>query len=162
MSGTSLTPREAAAVGAIDEARVLEDLRIGHVGSLRLDGDDGNASPADAEATRLPLGQALYNERGDVLAQTGVKLDTGLLDAIKSRGYTAVFVEDKQSEGIAIVDPVSFATRTKATKATRPARTAAAPVASLSPSGLRPMSSGRLCTKKASGPMIATTKRPMT
>src|SRR4051812_47116636 len=66
-----------------------------------------------------PLGQALYNERGDVLAQSGVKLDEGLLGAIRSRGYSAVFVEDKQSEGIEVVDPISFATRSKATKATR-------------------------------------------
>ena len=66
-----------------------------------------------------PLGQALYNERGDVLAQTGVRLDDGLLNAIKTRGYSAVFVDDKQSEGIEIVDPISFATRSKATKATR-------------------------------------------
>lgn len=66
-----------------------------------------------------PLGQALYNERGDVLAQTGVKLDESLLSAIKARGYTAVFVEDKQSAGIEVVDPLSFATRSKATKATR-------------------------------------------
>lgn len=66
-----------------------------------------------------PLGQALYNERGDVLAQSGVKLDVGLLGAIKARGYSAVFVDDKQSEGIEIVDPLSFATRSKATKAAR-------------------------------------------
>src|SRR5579884_3544418 len=66
-----------------------------------------------------PLGQALYNERGDVLAQTGVKLDEGLLGAIKARGYTAVLVEDEQSAGIEVVDPLSFATRSKATKVTR-------------------------------------------
>src|SRR3954451_17855259 len=65
------------------------------------------------------LGQALYTERGDVLAQSGIKLDSGLLGAIKARGYSAVFVDDKQSAGIQVVDPLSFATRSKATKATR-------------------------------------------
>ena len=66
-----------------------------------------------------PLGQALFNERGDVLAQAGVRLDDPLLTAIKARGYSAVFVEDRQSAGIEVVDPISFETRSKATKATR-------------------------------------------
>jgi putative nucleotidyltransferase with HDIG domain len=66
-----------------------------------------------------PLGQALFNDRGDVLAQEGVILDPPLISAIKSRGYSAVFVEDKQSAGIVIADPLSAETRTKATKASR-------------------------------------------
>src|SRR5579884_1707021 len=64
-----------------------------------------------------PLGQSLYNDRGDVLVAAGVTLDTSLLSAIQSRGYRAVFVEDKQSEGIPIVDPLSPETRNRATKA---------------------------------------------
>jgi putative nucleotidyltransferase with HDIG domain len=65
-----------------------------------------------------PLGQALFNDRGDVLAQAGVVLDDGLLASIKRRGYTAVFVEDKQSEGIEVHDPLSPMTRARATKVT--------------------------------------------
>jgi putative nucleotidyltransferase with HDIG domain len=73
----------------------------------------------DDVALGSPLGQPLYNDRGDVLAQVGVTLDAQLVSQIKSRGYQAVFVEDKQSEGIEIVDPLSAMTRSKATKATR-------------------------------------------
>jgi hypothetical protein len=51
----------------------------------------------DDVALGSPLGQALYNDRGDALAQAGVILDAQLVSAIKSRGYTAIFVEDRQS-----------------------------------------------------------------
>jgi HD-GYP domain-containing protein (c-di-GMP phosphodiesterase class II) len=71
----------------------------------------------DDVAVGSPLGQSLYNERGDVLAAAGVTLDPPLLGAIKSRGYREVFVEDKQTEGIQIVDPLTPETRNKATKA---------------------------------------------
>jgi len=73
----------------------------------------------DDVALGSPLGQALFNERGDILAQAGVTLDATLVRQLKIRGYTAVFVEDKQSEGIEIVDPLSPETRGRATKATR-------------------------------------------
>jgi HD-GYP domain-containing protein (c-di-GMP phosphodiesterase class II) len=66
-----------------------------------------------------PLGQALFNDRGDVLAQVGVALDSQLVTAIKARGYSQVVVDDKQTEGIEIVDPLSPETRTRANKATR-------------------------------------------
>jgi HD-GYP domain-containing protein (c-di-GMP phosphodiesterase class II) len=66
-----------------------------------------------------PLGQALFNDRGDVLAQVGVKLDTGLVNSIKSRGYNQVVVDDPISRGIEVTDPLSPATRRAATKATR-------------------------------------------
>jgi hypothetical protein len=64
-----------------------------------------------------PLGQSLYNDRGDVLAAAGVTLDPPLLAAIKTRGYREVFVEDRQTEGIEIVDPLTPETRNRATKA---------------------------------------------
>jgi putative nucleotidyltransferase with HDIG domain len=73
----------------------------------------------DDVALGSPLGQPLYNDRGDVLAQVGVTLDAQLVSQIKARGYQAVFVEDKLSEGIEIVDPLSPMTRGKATKAAR-------------------------------------------
>src|SRR5688572_27572640 len=73
----------------------------------------------DDVALGSPLGQPLYNDRGDVLAQVGVTLDAQLVSHIKARGYQAVFVDDKQSEGIEIVDPLSPMTRSKATKAAR-------------------------------------------
>jgi putative nucleotidyltransferase with HDIG domain len=66
-----------------------------------------------------PLGQALFNDRGDVLAQAGVTLDDTLLRQIKTRGYTAVFVEDKQSEGVEVHDPLSPVTRARVTKISR-------------------------------------------
>jgi putative nucleotidyltransferase with HDIG domain len=70
------------------------------------------------EEVRLgsPLGQALFNDRGDVLAQAGVVLDEGMLGAIKRRGYTALLVEDRQSDGIEIRDLLSPQTRVVATK----------------------------------------------
>jgi HD-GYP domain-containing protein (c-di-GMP phosphodiesterase class II) len=74
--------------------------------------------PIDDVQIGSPLGQALFNDRGDVLAQAGVTLDDRLLGQIKSRGYSAVFVEDKQSEGIQVVDSLSPATRARATKVT--------------------------------------------
>jgi len=64
-----------------------------------------------------PLGQSLYNDRGDVLAAAGVTLDPPLLGAIRARGYREVFVEDRQTEGIQIVDPLTPETRNRATKA---------------------------------------------
>src|SRR5262245_1124708 len=71
----------------------------------------------DAVAVGDPLGQSLYNERGDVLAAAGVTLDPPLLAAIKARGYREVFVDDKQTQGIQIVDPLTPETRNAATKA---------------------------------------------
>ncbi len=62
------------------------------------------------------LGQALFNERGDVLAQVGVILNAQLVESIKARGYTAVVVDDAQSEGIELVDPLTPETRARATK----------------------------------------------
>lgn len=73
----------------------------------------------DDVALGNPLGQALYNDRGDVLAQVGVILDSQLVSQIKSRGYAAIYVEDKQSQGIKVVDPLTPETRVKANKATR-------------------------------------------
>jgi HD-GYP domain-containing protein (c-di-GMP phosphodiesterase class II) len=66
-----------------------------------------------------PLGQALFNDRGDVLAQVGVRLDASLVQSIKARGYVQVVVDDPASEGIQIADPLSPATRREATKQTR-------------------------------------------
>jgi putative nucleotidyltransferase with HDIG domain len=63
-----------------------------------------------------PLGQALFNDRGDVLAQAGVALDEALLASIKRRGYTSVLVGDRLSEGIEVRDPLSPLTRARATK----------------------------------------------
>jgi putative nucleotidyltransferase with HDIG domain len=65
-----------------------------------------------------PLGQALFNDRGDVLVQAGVVLDAALLGAIRRRGYAAVFVEDRESEGIEVRDPISPPTRARATRVT--------------------------------------------
>ncbi|MBI2939722.1 MAG: HD domain-containing protein [Chloroflexi bacterium] len=75
--------------------------------------------PLDEVEPGRPLGQALYNERGDVLAQRGVVIDAPLLAAIKARGYSALFVDDAQTEGIEIADPLSPETRARATRATR-------------------------------------------
>lgn len=74
-------------------------------------------SLADVELG-APLGQALLNERGDVLAQAGVALDATLIAQLRARGYTAVFVDDRASEGIEIVDPLTPETRVKAARAT--------------------------------------------
>src|SRR5437667_9376713 len=66
-----------------------------------------------------PLGQALFNDRGDALAQVGVALDSQLVASIKARGYNQVVVDDKLTEGIEVSDPLSLETRMRATKATR-------------------------------------------
>src|SRR5260221_9157691 len=66
-----------------------------------------------------PLGQALFNDRGDALAQVGVALDRQLVSSIKARGYSQVVVDDKQTEGIEVADPLSPETRLRATKAAR-------------------------------------------
>lgn len=66
-----------------------------------------------------PLGQSLYNDRGDVLAAQGVRLDAPLLAAIRARGYNEVFVDDPLTQGIDIADPLSPETRAKAAKSTR-------------------------------------------
>src|SRR5260221_14270459 len=75
--------------------------------------------PIDDIPLGAPLGQALFNDRGDVLAQVGVRLDNTLVNSIKARGYSQVVVDDPVSQGITVVDPLSPATRREATKATR-------------------------------------------
>jgi HD-GYP domain-containing protein (c-di-GMP phosphodiesterase class II) len=75
--------------------------------------------PIDDIPLGSPLGQALFNDRGDVLAQVGVRLDPALVASIKARGYSQVVVNDRQSEGIHVMDPLSPETRQRATKATR-------------------------------------------
>src|SRR5688572_3618283 len=65
-----------------------------------------------------PLGQALFNDRGDVLAQVGVKLDAQLVSSIRARGYSQVVVDDPISQGVKVEDPLSPETRIRATKAT--------------------------------------------
>src|SRR5687767_3051115 len=65
-----------------------------------------------------PLGQAIFNDRGDVLAQVGVRLDAQLVASIKARGYSQVVVDDPISAGVQVADPLSPETRMRATKAT--------------------------------------------
>jgi HD-GYP domain-containing protein (c-di-GMP phosphodiesterase class II) len=66
-----------------------------------------------------PLGQPLFNDRGDALAHLGVALDSQLVASIKARGYRQLVVDDRQSEGIEVADPLSHSTRLRATRATQ-------------------------------------------
>lgn len=74
--------------------------------------------PIDEIPLGNPLGQALFNDRGDVLAQVGVKLDNQLVASIRARGYSQVVVDDPVSQGVKVEDPLSPETRMRATKAT--------------------------------------------
>lgn len=75
--------------------------------------------PIDEVTPGSILGQGLFNDRGDPLAQAGVALDASAIAGIKSHGYQAIFVDDPSSRDIRIVDPLSAATRARVTKAVR-------------------------------------------
>src|SRR5438874_2491663 len=63
--------------------------------------------PIDDIPLGAPLGQALFNDRGDVLAQIGVRLDNTLVNSIKARRYNQVVVDDPVPQGTTVAHPLS-------------------------------------------------------
>ena len=60
------------------------------------------------------LGKAIYNENGKILVNKGVKLEERILQRLIQLGITYIYIDDKLTEGIEFLDPVSIELKQKA------------------------------------------------
>lgn len=65
-----------------------------------------------------PLGQTIYNQRGDALLAAGTVLTTEYVRLLHKRGYATVLVEDEDSAGIVAEELISEETRARASGVT--------------------------------------------
>src|SRR5437868_14615010 len=66
----------------------------------------------------VPLGRAIFNQRGEVLLAGGVTLTAEYVRLLRLRGFSSVFVEDEESAGIVVEDLLSDESRARATALT--------------------------------------------
>ena len=60
------------------------------------------------------LGKAIYNENGKILVNKGVKLEERILQRLIQLGITYIYIDDKHTEGIEFLDPISIELKQKA------------------------------------------------
>ena len=60
------------------------------------------------------LGKAIYNENGKILVNKGVKLEERILQRLIQLGITYIYIDDKLTEGIEHLDPISIELKQKA------------------------------------------------
>ncbi|WLR50471.1 HD-GYP domain-containing protein [Bacillus tianshenii] len=64
--------------------------------------------------TNIALKKPIYNESGQILLGEGVPLTERLIERLKARGITTVYVDDPESAGIEVKEVLKQETRTKA------------------------------------------------
>ena len=60
------------------------------------------------------LGKAIYNDRGKILLNEGVKLEDKLLSRLEGMGISYIYVKDKKTDDIKLKDPIPVKARRKA------------------------------------------------
>lgn len=60
------------------------------------------------------LGKAIYNDKGQILLNEGVKLEQKLIKRLIEMGIHYIYIKDKKTEDIAIQDPISAKLKKKA------------------------------------------------
>ncbi|MBC7343394.1 MAG: HD-GYP domain-containing protein [Clostridia bacterium] len=67
----------------------------------------------------MRVGRAIYSADGRVLLNAGVVLRPRFIEALKDLGISSIYIEDKDLEGVEIVEAISESTRLEATKMVR-------------------------------------------